>query len=66
MGERDNFLKHGGKYDLVKMDVSASSSNVYKVESIIPIKKESGPAPESSLVKSVQELVLICNIQTME
>ena len=34
-------MKHGGKYDLVKMDYSASSSNVDKVESIVPIKKES-------------------------
>jgi len=65
--ERDSFLKHGGKYDMVKMDYSASSSNVDEVDSIVPIKKESGPAPESSLAKSVQDLVsLICNIQTME
>ena len=60
--ERDNLL-----FDLVKMYYLASSSNVDEVYSIVPIKKESGPAPESSLAKSVQELFsLIFNIQTME
>ena len=38
--ERDNFLMHGGKYDLVKMDHSASGSNVDEVDSIVLIKKE--------------------------
>ena len=48
------------------MDYSASSSNVDKVESIVPIKKESGPAPVSSLAKSEELVSLICKIQTME
>ena len=64
--ERDGFIKEAGKYDMVKMDYSAGS-NVDEVDSIAPVKKESGPAPESSLAKSVQDLIsLICNIQTME
>ena len=53
-------MKHGGKYDLVKMDHSARGSSVDEVDSIGLIKKE-------EWAKAVQELFrLICNIQTME
>jgi len=64
--ERDTFVKHGGKYDLVKMDYSTSSTSTDEVD-FKPVKKESEPASESTLPKAVQDLIsLICNIQTME
>jgi len=65
--EKDFFEKHGGKYDLVKMDYSAKNTNNVDEVDAVPMKKEEGPVAESSLPKSVQDLVsLICNIETME
>ena len=65
--EKDSFQKHGGKYDLVKMDYSTNNANTDEVDSKPAVKKEAEPSVESTLPKSVQDLIsLICNIQTME
>jgi len=68
--ERDEFVKHGGKYDLVKMDYSTttdSSIATDQVDSKTKPKTVKDEPIESKLPSSVQELIsLICNIKVME
>ena len=65
--ERHDFVKHPGKYDLVKIDYNNDDNDDDAVDAGIkqePIKEE---PVESKLPQSVQDLIsLICNIKTME
>ena len=66
--DRNSFVKHGGKYDLVKIDYN-NSEDVDTVDGASDkVKDEVKQEPvESKLSKSVQELIkLICDIKTME
>ena len=64
-GERDNFEKVPGKYDLLIMDYNADDKEKDSVDA--PVKTEKKPVVESKLNKRIQTLIeLICNIQAME
>ena len=69
--DRDNFVQHAGKYDLVKMDYS--NTDVINSKDEVDGKKKNKPKTvkkepaESKLAVPVQDLIsLICNIQVME
>jgi poly [ADP-ribose] polymerase len=58
---RNKFVKHSGKYDLVKIDYKAKET---KAESQLD---KSTPVPESKLCEQLQALIkLICDVKEME
>ena len=68
-GDRDNFEKVAGKYDLVKIDYNNTEENSAAGDVVDgSIKDEvKEEAVESKLPANVQDLIsLICNIKTME
>ncbi|XP_012940538.1 poly [ADP-ribose] polymerase 2 [Aplysia californica] len=65
---RDNFVKHPGKYDLLKMDYSTDDKTEDQVDASIKTgEEEDVKTPDSKLEKKLQDLVnLICNVKSME
>jgi len=68
--DRESFVKHPGKYDLLSMDYEAKDEpdvGEEEEDESLEVNPKSKALPDSKLDKRVQALIeLICNVQAME